>query len=140
MVDSRKRGKGKQADLEEEEEAEYSDKVKQKKRRQEKTDEQKEQDAELAERAKAQGTSLLSRYVTKYARKDDCPCGDGGHTETVRWAGVLSGDVRDGQKERPRPTGCQLSFTEMQQQILIGNSDVYKHKTGVKVPIRRYRC
>ena len=47
MVDSRKRGTGKQADLEEEEdddeEAEYSDKV---------------QDAELAERAKAQGTSL----------------------------------------------------------------------------------
>ena len=64
--------KGKQADLkeEEEEEAEYSDKVKQKKRRQEKTDEQKERDTELAERFKAQGTSLLSRYVTKYARKD----------------------------------------------------------------------
>ena len=69
IQDSRKRGTGKQADLEEEddddEEAEYSDKV---------------QDAELAERAKTQGTSLLSRYVTKYARKDDCLCGD-------RWQG-----------------------------------------------------
>ena len=46
--------------------------MKQKNPRQEKTDEQKEQDAELAERAKAQGTSLLSGYFTKYIRKDDC--------------------------------------------------------------------